>query len=256
MKATGTSLGKHIDGKIFRGIVSGLNEAFIIDGLQRAALIAESPKAAEIIKPYLGGKHVRKWVCEASDQWMLYMPHGVSTKGLDAVLDHLRPFRKQLEGRATEQAWYELQQPQKKFTTAYAQPKIIFPDIANDLRFALDTKGAFFSNTAYCAATADLYLLAVLNAKAVQHFYVNLSAQIRGGYLRFWTQYVEQIPIPPASPAERSVLVGLVERVLAAKRAAPLADVSALEREIDQLVYKLYDLTSEEIKLVEESGQR
>ena len=72
------------------------------------------------------------------------MPHGVSTRGLDAALDHLRPFRKQLEGRATEQAWYELQQPQEKFTTAYAQPKIIFPDIANDLRFALDNEGRVF----------------------------------------------------------------------------------------------------------------
>ena len=61
---------------------------------------------------------------------------------------------------------------------------------------------------------------------------------------RFWTQYVEQIPIPPASPVERAVLVGLVERVLAAKQAAPVADVSALELEIDQLVYKLYDLTA------------
>ena len=214
MIAAGIPLGTVAGGKIYRGIVSGLNKAFLIDGAKRAALIVESPKAVDIIKPYLGGKHVRKWVCEYPDQWMIYMPHGVSKEGLDAVLDHLRPFKKQLEARATEHEWYELQQPQEKFIAAYSQTKIIFPDIANDLRFALDTKGTFISNTAYCVATDDLYLLAVLNAKATQYFYVNISPRISGGYFRFWTKYVEQIPVPTATTDQRPVIVNLVDHLL------------------------------------------
>ena len=254
MKSGGSQLGRFVSGNIYRGIVSGLNEAFIIGGARRQELIAASPQAAQVIKPYMGGKHVRKWVCENPDLWMIYMPHGVETKGLDAVLDHLRPFRKQLEARATEQAWYELQQPQEKFCAAYTQPKIIFPDIANGLRFALDTGGSFFSNTAYCVATDDLSLLAILNARAVEHFYVHLSAQIRGGYLRFWTQYVEKIPIPSALASDRDALAGLVKRILAAKRNAPDADTAALEREIDERVYRLYNLTPDEIKIAEEAS--
>ena len=54
---------------------------------------------------------------------------------------------------------------------------------------------------------------------------------------------------------ELDPLAGLVERILSARRAAPLADTSALEREIDQRVYRLYALTPDEIKLVEEAAK-
>ena len=148
---------------------------------------------------------------------------------MEAVLNHLRTFRSQLENRATEQAWYELQQPQEKFTASYAQPKIIFPDIASDLRFAYDSKGAFFSNTAYCIANDSHYLLGILNSAVVRYFYVYLSAQIRGGYLRFWTQYVEQIPIPAAPQSERTAIErlpqsGLMESVLVLQGRAIASD--------------------------------
>jgi len=281
MKKAGKPLGKYANGKIYRGVVSGLNEAFVIDGATRRALIAESPKAAEIIKPYLGGKHIRKWVCERPDQWMLYLPHGVITKGLDSVIEHLRPYRKQLEERATEQAWYELQQPQEKFTEAYAAEKLVFPDISSEVRFAYDPTGAYPTNTAYGIPSKDFFLLGVLNSTAVEFFYTHLSCQIRGGYLRFIYQYVEQIPIPEASAGERAAVAGLVERVLAASRrgrADPpslsasygetrppsrgatadksAAAVAALEQEIDARVYRLYGLTKDEIKLVEDGVRR
>jgi adenine-specific DNA-methyltransferase len=250
MKKGGEPLGKFVTGNILMGIKSGCNEAFIIRGSRRAEIVSESPEANAIIKPYLGGKHVRKWVCEYPDQWMLYLPHGVSTKELEAVLNHLRPFRSQLENRATEQAWYELQQPQEKFTASYARPKIIFPDIASDLRFAYDPKGAFFSNTAYCIANDSRYLLGILNSAVVRYFYVYLSAQIRGGYLRFWTQYVEQIPIPAAPQPERANIERLVEQCLAARG----ENCGAWESEINERVCRLYGLTKDEIKIVEETN--
>ncbi|HEV2207395.1 MAG TPA: TaqI-like C-terminal specificity domain-containing protein [Verrucomicrobiae bacterium] len=247
IRQAGAPLGKFVQGRIFRGIVSGCNEAFIISGAQRLQILAESRAADKIIKPYLGGKHVRRWACERPDQWMLYLPHGANTDGLDAVTSHLAQFRKKLEQRATEQAWYELQQPQEKFTTTYSQPKIIFPDIAPDVRFAYDPNGAFFSNTAYCIGSDSMYLLGILNSAAVQHFYIHLSAQIRGGYLRFWTQYVEQIPIPDASKTDRAAIESLVEKCLAAHG----ANCDPWESEINDRVYRLYGLTKDEIIIVE-----
>jgi hypothetical protein len=67
-------------------------------------------------------------------------------------------------------------------------------------------------------------------------------------------QYVEQIPVPKATAAERAAVEGLVERVLAAKRADSQADVTTLEQEIDAHVYRLYGLTKDEVKLVEEAN--
>lgn len=68
--------------------------------------------------------------------------------------------------------------------------------------------------------------------------------------------YVEQIPVPGALAGKRAAVVGLVERVLAAKRTDAQANVAALEQEIDDRVYRLYGLTKDEIKLVEESTKR
>lgn len=247
MKARGIPLRTCVGDAIYMGVKTGCKEAFIIDGKTRDGIVVASPQADKVIKPYLGGRNVRKWACDYPDLWMIYLHHGVDTDDLQAVLDHLKPFRRQLESRATEQAWYELQQPQEKFVPAYEASKIIFPDIAADLRFALDARGAFFSNTAYCIASSDLYLLAVLNASCTQFFYERLSAQFRGGYLRFWTQYVEQIPIPDADDATKDQLRELARR--AAKTAG--SELAAIEAEINRIVYRLFKLESDEIALIE-----
>jgi len=66
-------------------------------------------------------------------------------------------------------------------------------------------------------------------------------------------EYLKDTPIPKASTAQEKELTNLAQKILAAKQRDPKADTSALEREIDQLVYQLYDLTPEEIAIVEES---
>ena len=79
----------------------------------------------------------------------------------------------------------------------------------------------------------------------------NLSNKVRGGYLRAFSQYMKQIPIPTVSSEKQKPVERLVERILSAKQRDAGVDVSALERELDELVYALYDLTPEEIKIVE-----
>jgi adenine-specific DNA-methyltransferase len=82
-------------------------------------------------------------------------------------------------------------------------------------------------------------------------YFAYLGIQRRGGYQEFKTQYVKELPIPAVLPEKQKPVERLVDRILAAKAQAASADVSALEREIDQLVYALYALTPEEIKIVE-----
>ncbi|MES4786266.1 MAG: hypothetical protein C4294_11060, partial [Nitrospiraceae bacterium] len=92
------------------------------------------------------------------------------------------------------------------------------------------------------------YLLAILNSNAVNFFF----RQRFPGNNHIPSNQLAQIPIPASERAEHDAIVKLVERILAAKRAAPDADTTAWEREIDERVYRLYGLTPDEIKIVED----
>jgi hypothetical protein len=183
---------EYVGEHIYRGVVSGLTEAFTITATQRAAFIKASPACKKAIKPLLRGDDIRKWRADSHGKWLLYLPHGVNTDGLEPLLAHLKPFKKQLENRATTQEWYELQQPQERYAEKFARPKIVFPDIAKESRFTLDRTGAYISNTAYAIGTEDLFLLAVLNSKAIWEYvrtnFACLGDPNAGGRFRFFFQ--------------------------------------------------------------------
>ncbi|HLJ10145.1 MAG TPA: N-6 DNA methylase, partial [Planctomycetaceae bacterium] len=136
-------------GKICRGIVSGLNEAFVIDAKRRREMLSSNSACKPIIRPFVQGRQIHRYGIDRVDQYLIYTHHGIDMKPYPAVIEHLRPFREQLEQRATDQKWYELQQPQFGYVPYLEQPKIVFPDIATDCRFALDPKGRFGANTVY-----------------------------------------------------------------------------------------------------------
>jgi len=111
----------------------------------------------------------------------------------------------------------------------------------------------FSGESAYILPTNEKWLLALLNSNVANWIYGKISNTIRGSYLRFIRQYIEAIPIPSTSRTDQAALEALVDRILAAKQADPQADVTDLEREIDERIYHLYGLTPEEIRIVEES---
>lgn len=247
----GRPLGEYIEGRLFRGIVSGLNEAFVIDNKTRQKLINEDPNSTEIIKQWLRGRDVDKWQVKRSKLYVIFMPRGIDISRYPAIENHLRIFKTRLENRATSHLhpWYEMQQPQMGCYIEYEEPKIIYPDIAKQPAFAYDESRSYITNTLYVIPTKDKYLLGILNSNVTNFFYNQISSQVRGDYLRFIAQYVSQIPIPKIpnpKPLER-----LVNEILETKQKDSMADVSALEREIDELVYDLYGLTSAEIALLE-----
>lgn len=248
MRATSIVLRKFVQGKIYRGVVTGLNEAFVIDQATKDDFIAYSHKNAAFIKPLASGRDIRRWRVEPSGKYLLYMHHGIATTGLSAILEHLAPFRDRLERRATKQEWYELQQPQQAYVAAFEGPKIVMPDISKGLRFAFDTTGTFLGNTAYFILSDDLYLLAVLNSSPVESFYVEISSQVRGGYLRFFRQFVEQIPIPNAPIEERNAIAALAQKCLDAKGQGP--QVVDWETEIDERVVRLYGLSAANLNAI------
>lgn len=97
------------------------------------------------------------------------------------------------------------------------------------------------------------YVVALLNSSFVSFWYRAYynSLSLAGGYLRISRNEIKTIPVPKIAKATEACIISLVDRILAAKKRDPKADTTALEHEIDQLVYKLYDLTPEEIDIVE-----
>ncbi|HSV93926.1 MAG TPA: DNA methyltransferase, partial [Desulfobacterales bacterium] len=136
MEQAGVPLGEYVQGRIYYGVKTGLNEAFVIDGAKRAELIARDPSSAQIIRPLAVGDDVRRWRVSYRDRYLIYMPHGTDGSRYPAILDHLLPYRARLQNRATRQAWYELQQPQARYAATFLEPKIVYPDIAKEPRFA------------------------------------------------------------------------------------------------------------------------
>ncbi|MBW6479642.1 MAG: Eco57I restriction-modification methylase domain-containing protein [Bacteroidales bacterium] len=246
IQSKGIQLGKLVQGKFFYGIKTGFNEAFVIDQGTRAKLIAEDPKNAEIIKPLLSGKDVKRYQTPHSNKYLLLMRRGIEINNYPSILAHLSRFESKLKAKAGSGIWYELQASPGD-SSKFEENKIIYPDISKDSNFTLDEGKHYSLNTIYNIGSSSLGLLGYLNSKLFLFYFRSISNSIRGGYLRFFTDYMINCPIPKSF----DVLENKTLQILTLKKSNPSADTSALENEIDQLVYELYGLTEEEIRIVE-----
>jgi len=253
LRRSGTPLGEYVGGRFYRGITTGLNKAFVIDQATRDRLIAEDPRSAEIIKPWIRGRDIDRWRVDWAGMYLLWTYQGIEIKEYRAILEYLSGFREKLAKRwepsRGQCEWYELRPCD--FYAEFEKPKIVYPDIAKEPEFAYDTTGAYGGNTMYILPTGKLYLLGILNSSAVQFFYNQISSTIRGDYLRFIATYIEQVPIPDATPAQRAAIESLGRKLLDAKGQGP--HIAKWEQELNILVYELYGLADEEIRIVEEA---
>ena len=243
-------LGEYVQGKFYRGVVTGLNDAFVIDSATRERLILESPASAEIIKPFLIGRDVKRWKIDASRQFIIFTPHGIDIACYPAVLKHLEPFKEALEKRATSanHAWYELQQPQMGIFPEFDKPKIVYPHFNASVCFAYDTSGAYSNDKTYFIPDGSLFLLGLLNSTAVHFFLKNTTPAVRGGYMEFRVIYLQKIPIPDAPPDLREKIAKLARQCLD----TPDGDKRAvLETRLNALVYQAYQLNADEVRVIE-----
>jgi hypothetical protein len=235
MAAAGIPLSEYVHGKIYYGVKTGFNTAFVLDSATRARLIADDAKCAEIIKPLAVGKDIHKWRIIDRDRWLIVTKIGVDIARYPAIFAHLQQWQPALEKRWDKgHHWWELRSCD--YYAAFDLPKIIFPDIAKEPRFAFDVTGTFTNDTTFIATIDDRYLLGVLNSSMITNYFLEVGATVRGGYLRFKRQYVEHIPIPSAPASERTVIADLVQRCLDARGVG----CGEWEAEIDGRVARLY----------------
>ena len=282
LSAVGQKLGEYANGKLFRGIITGLNEAFVINSDTRASLILEDNKNEQLIKPFLLGRDIKRYQSPTSERYIIMMPKGwtrhTSKNARNAwgwlqqqypsIARHLAPFANKADKRFDKgEYWWELRACD--YYGEFTKPKLILPDISLRGNFYFDDSGKFYSaNTTYFIPTDDKYLLGLLNSRLITYYYGNISATYQGGYFRFFIQYLEQLPIRtidfsnPADVKRHERMVSLVECMLTLHKqsaAARLPDekerlerqIQATDRQIDMLVYELYGMTGEEIKIVE-----
>jgi len=208
---------REVYGPVNMGIKTGLNEAFIIDAPTRRKILARNKAASEIIEPYLGGRNLDRYRAQTEGEFLIYTFHGIDMSDYPAVVEHLERFRRDLAQRATEQKWYELQQPQTAFRKHFDGAKIIYPDISRYPKFSLDELGSYFSNTVYFIGSSSKFLLGLLNSKLLWFVIRGLSNALRGGLWRFrlFSGHVERLPMPSKiDKARHDRMVEFVERML------------------------------------------
>ena len=246
---------EYIEGKFYYGIKTGLNEAFVIDQATRDRLVAEDPRNAEIIKPWLRGRDVKRWRTEWAGLYVIFTRRGIDINQYPVVREYLTQFKDRLmpggpNGRKPgSYKWYEIQDS-IDYYAEFEKPKIVYPDIAKKPEFAYDTTGAYGGNTMYILPTDELCLLGVLNSLIVEFFYRRISSSIQNDYLRFIAMYMEQVPIPLSSQAQRAAIEALVRKLLLNAKGQG-SQVAEWEQELNALIYELYGLTRDEIAIIE-----
>ena len=247
------------------GIKTGLNAAFIIDDETREALICEDPKSAEIIKPILRGRDIGRWRAR-SKRWLVDTHNGYGdTPRIDvtkypAVKAHLDQFYVDLKNRQDQGTTpYNLRSC--AYHEEFAREKLFWIDLTEKGRFAHSKQEQVFcANTAYALTVADnpdcsiSYLCATLNSNLVTWFIQKTALNSGMGVPRWIRSMIERIPIPPLAVTNQRPFTEATGRILSALDTDPDANVAAMEDKLNRLVYDLYGLSEDEIRIVEESS--
>ncbi len=240
----GTALGEFAEDSIYMGVKTGLNEAFVIDEAQRNELVAADPQSAELMKPWLRGRDIKRWRTEWADKYIIFTSRGVNIGQYPAIEEHLEAFRPALEKRATAHLhpWYEHQQPQEGIYQKFSCPKVVWPDIAREMRFAYDIKGSYLDMTCFTMPTESRWLLATLNSELTEFLLCLLTSSLRGGFLRPKRQYMTRLPIVTPD--------GGLQRELEAMAEAGVAGEPVDTDALNALVYDLYGLSQSDRALI------
>lgn len=257
IRAAAIPLEKWCNGQLYYGIKTGFNEAFVINGPTRAALIQKEPKAAQIIKPLLRGRDVKRWKVEPEDYWLIFIPwhfplqEGTSISGASleaekafkagypAVYEHLHKYKGKLSARDKAETgiryeWYALAR-YREYWREFEKTKIVFPAIQNGVSYAPDLAGYFGNDKTNIIVTEDWqYLLGVLNSSFSWWLTQQTFSGKQGGFFEFKPMYVSRLPIPNADLKQKKMIESAVVAVLAT------VEVPRFEQLINAFVYELF----------------
>ncbi|HED0464273.1 TPA: class I SAM-dependent DNA methyltransferase [Campylobacter coli] len=259
---------------IYRGILTGYNEAFIITTEKRNEILAnckdeaEKERTAKLIRKMLRGRDIKRYSYEWAGLWVINTHNGYKNQNGEKVeainIDHYPSLKKhfdefypQLEKRADKGLTpYNLRNC--AYIEEFEREKIVYSEIVRKPQFYLDTKLNFYAEATSFILTGEnlKYLIAFLNNDFVAFIFKTFYA---GGNLgengfRYKKAFLEKLPIPKINSKNEKLaneLINLVDEILKVKEQDKNANTQELENKINSLVYKLYNLTEEEIKIIE-----
>ncbi|WP_343407234.1 TaqI-like C-terminal specificity domain-containing protein [Candidatus Amarolinea dominans] len=196
-----------MNGRLYRGIITGLNEAMVVDRATHDRLIAEHPSSVDVLKPFLRGRDVKRWRVQFADQYLIKIESSENKRhpwtgesrddaertfatAYPAIYQHLRPYRDALIHRDDQgRFFWELRSC--AFWSEFAESKIVIPAIVQHVEYAADFEG-FITNdkTSFCITGWVHYLLGVLNSKVLWWYIRQTAASRQGGFYEFKPMYV------------------------------------------------------------------
>ncbi len=280
VRSAGTPLEEVVMGRVHHGIITGLDEAFVIDARQRKELIAESPKSKTLIRPFLSAGEIARYGSPPSSRFIIFIPQGWTNshagdqagwrwirKKFPAIARHLKPFAERAKERKHQgDFWWECACEPGVFDRDL--PRVFFPGSGKLQTFMYDAGAVVPDRRTRFISSSSLFLLAVLNSR-LGAFVLRIIADEmpEKNQLNVWER-IAAFPIytpdfdHPDDKARHDRMVTLVTEMLDLhkhlghattdkERRLIAQEIESTDRQIDSLVYGLYGLTADEIAVVE-----
>ncbi len=240
LKSNKNILDDFADKQILRGIITGFNEAFIINSNTKERLTREDPKCVEVIKPIFIGKDINRYDATWQELWCIVLPAGWTNNNrgeedpeayfqtyYPSIYTHLRNVQSAFNnnngnGDARKKGllnrddqgdyWWELRPC--VYYKLFEQPKIIWGNLSTHASFSYDSKGFYISAPACFIPTKEKWLLAILNSPISSYFLRITAIERQGGFIEQKPMYVKEIPVPNLPSELKSVLSSEVDLLL------------------------------------------
>ncbi|EAI4934336.1 class I SAM-dependent DNA methyltransferase [Campylobacter jejuni] len=267
---------------IYRGILTGYNEAFIITTEKRNEILAnckdeaEKERTAKLIRKMLRGRDIKRYSYEWAGLWVIFIPwHFPNVEKPKTMLEneqdlkeqypslykHLLSHKERLSKRNKEETgiryeWYCLQRWGANYYQEFEREKIGWQRITQEPSFILEKEYILLDSMAFMVANSKnelKYLLGFLNSNLIFYYFKNIGHLYSDKGFLLSNQYVEKFPIPKINSKNQNLadeLINLADDILKAKEQDKNANTQELENKINSLVYKLYNLNEEEIKII------
>lgn len=254
-----SSFGSALENKVYRGVLTGLTEAFVIDSDLADQMIRAHQSSRDVLMPFVLGRDVGRYSKLSAKRYLIFMPKGWTKSRYPGVKDpwskvksdypaiaaHLAKYNERGAKRSDKgDFWWELRACD--YYDVFRKSKIVYLAFQVRPAFTIDTQGLVGNNAVWFIDSDDRFLLGYLNSKVCWYLISQTCTQIRGGY-QLILKYLEKIQVPDRSKADKKT-VAKIEK-LVNKRIAD-GDIST-ENDIDNAFYDLFGFTSREIEAIE-----
>lgn len=252
MKSGSMKLGEFVKNMIHFGLKTGFNKGYIISEDERKVFIKSDKRISDLIKPVITGDEMRRYEVKHKKRYVLVIKNGMDISEFPILVKHFKNFETELKKRTDKGKEYWQLRP-CDYYEKFDKSKIHIPAFAMEPRFPFDSNGYYSLGPAYFISTSSKYLAAIMNSKLFWFFLQKITPVLGNeedkGRLVIRTVYLKEVPIKQLPAKDEKPYIELVDKILEAKKQS--RNSLPYEEKIDELVYKLYDITPDEQRIIE-----